>query len=81
MLDALPLYETFLVNLWPMKDRVIPMRMSTIEALNALAEQQLEPDLIVVDADHRYSAVWADIEACLSLFPNSVILGTDYDYA
>ena len=83
MLSRLPLYETFLVNLWAegQEGRVIPMRMGTLDALRMLAEQELDPDLIIIDADHRYLGVYSDVEECLQRFPRAMLLGTDYDYA
>jgi hypothetical protein len=61
-------------------EQVIPMRMSSTDALQMLKQQELDPDLIIIDADHRYQSTWADIEACITLFPRASLLGTDYDY-
>jgi hypothetical protein len=38
MLGAHPLYPTFLKNLWEYKDRVIPLRMKTVDGLQYLSD-------------------------------------------
>lgn len=39
MLQSHPLYPTFLANLWEYKDRVIPLRMKTVDGLQYLHDQ------------------------------------------
>jgi hypothetical protein len=73
-----PLYETYLANLWDYKDIVIPMRMGTTRALELLQKNKIVPDIIYIDADHHYDAVKSDITACLTMFPNAVLVGDDY---
>ncbi|HEV3339133.1 MAG TPA: class I SAM-dependent methyltransferase [Pirellulales bacterium] len=61
--DLLPiLYETFLNRCWRLRDRIIPLRMNTLEALDEIAGCGLCPDLVYLDADHSYEAVRADLE-------------------
>lgn len=36
MLREHPLYPTFLANTWHLKDRIVPLRMSTVDGLNFL---------------------------------------------
>lgn len=74
------LYETFLTNNWDYRERLIPLRMSTQEGLKRIAEQGLQPDLIYIDADHRYESVIADLELSLKLFPTARIIGDDWDW-
>jgi hypothetical protein len=92
VIASYPLYETFLVNTWQYRLRIskdvvdkkfyglVPMRMSTLQALAMLHEHGVTPDFIYVDANHHYDAVLEDVETCLRLFPNSAICGDDYDY-
>jgi len=56
------------------------MRMATAEAMRTLSKQDVQPDLICIDGDHRYSEVKADIDIALELFPDAVIFGADYDF-
>lgn len=59
---------------------VVPMKMSSQEALYILHARGIFPDLIYIDADHHYEGVHGDIDACLQLFPHSAIVGDDWDY-
>ena len=74
------LYETFLVNLWEERDRVIPIRLRTTEALEEIYRFQIVPDLIYIDAGHTYQDVLADVGTSLRLFPASVICGDDWSW-
>jgi hypothetical protein len=40
----------------------------------------IEPDLVYVDASHETSDVIRDVETALGLFPNSQIIGDDWDW-
>ena len=44
------LYETFLVNCWEYKNRLIPIRENSIDGLNIVSEYGIEPNLIMIDA-------------------------------
>ncbi len=74
------LYETFLVNCWESQDRLLPLRMGTIDGLRLIFERGLAPDVIYLDADHSYEAVKADLETCLDLFPEAILIGDDWDW-
>jgi hypothetical protein len=83
-----PLYETFLVNTWHLKEHsvdeegncagVVPMRMDTVEALQYLSEGGAYPDVIYIDGDHSTEQVRKDLLAALEYFPDAIILGNDY---
>jgi len=75
------LYETFLVNLWDQRNQVIPVRLTTLEALEEIHQSQIVPDLIYIDAGHAYQDAWTDISTSLRLFPQSVICGDDWSWA
>lgn len=72
------LYETFIVNLWPYRDRVIPMRMPSTEGIAAIAAAGVVPECVYIDALHDYDSVRADTEAALAAWPNAPIVGDDY---
>jgi len=74
------LYETFLVNLWEERKRIIPVRLTTLAALEEIHQCQIIPDLIYIDASHTYRDVYADISTSLRLFPRSVICGDDWSW-
>ncbi len=72
------LYETFLVNCWDYKHRLIPLRTTTLQGLEEIYIHNLHPDLVYVDASHDYDAVLSDLEKIYQLFPSTVIAGDDW---
>ena len=74
------LFETFLVNLWDYKSRIIPVRLDTDNALRLLKNYDLKPDVIYVDAGHDYDSVLSDLLNISKIFPDSLILGDDYKW-
>jgi glycosyltransferase involved in cell wall biosynthesis len=74
------LFETFLALCWDYRERVIPLRMTTLDGLRQIASHGLEPDLIYVDAEHSYEAVTGELELIHHLFPRAVVVGDDYDW-
>lgn len=79
--DKLPrLYETFLRNMWPWRQRVVPLRADTADGMRELAGIGLTPDLVYVDANHDYQNVLADVGTALELFPSAQVAGDDWIY-
>ena len=78
MLREHPMYGSFLANMWPFRERVVPLRMDTVAGVEHVKAAGVTPDLIYVDADHHYKAVLRDVRACLRAFPNAVLVGDDY---
>ena len=74
------LYETFLVNLWSYRDRIIPLKAGTIEGLKLIHSLGIHPDLIYIDASHEYDAVFQDVQTAMALFPKSTICGDDWSW-
>ncbi len=72
------LFPTFLVNCWNYKDRLIPLRATTIKGMELVHELGLQPDLIYVDASHDYGSVYEDIKKAFFLFPHATICGDDW---
>ena len=73
------LYETFCRNNWCDRDRIVPLRMDTMDGIREVAKSGIIPDLIYVDASHEYSDVTAQLDLIRKLFPSSIITGDDYD--
>lgn len=70
-------YQQFLSNMVHagLRDRVTPVRMTTVEAAAAL---DVWPDLIYLDAAHDEASVRADLEAWAPyVMPGGVICGDD----
>jgi hypothetical protein len=74
------LYDTFLASCWEYRDRIVPVRASTLEGMREIAGHNIQPDLIYIDADHAYESVKADLEEAIALFPKSRIVGDDWDW-
>jgi hypothetical protein len=72
------LAEVFLANCWDFRDRVVPVRGHSPAALAEVAACGLRPDVVYIDGDHGYEAVWADLAACARLFPRAVLSGDDW---
>lgn len=74
------LYETFLVNCWQYRERLIPVRENSLDGLRIVAESGVKPDLILVDGSHEYEDVLKDIQTAHQWFPEAVICGDDYNW-
>jgi len=74
------LYETFLVNCWSHKDRIVPVRMNTISGMHYIHDNDIVPDMIFVDASHEYEDVLKDLETANMLFPRAILCGDDWSW-
>jgi len=72
------LYETFLVNCWEEREQIIPLRMTTLDALQLLARENVSPDLIYIDAAHDFESVLEDVRTCRKMFPKAALVGDDW---
>jgi predicted O-methyltransferase YrrM len=74
------LYETFMARCWDYRERIVPLRMSSLEGLQRVADAGLQPDFVYVDAEHSYEAVTAELSLARKLFPHALLGGDDYDW-
>jgi predicted O-methyltransferase YrrM len=74
------LYDSFLAECWPWRERIIPLRADTLQGLRKIAAAGLVPDVVFIDADHAYDAVAADLATALDLFPGTRIVGDDWNW-
>lgn len=74
------LYEVFLSNLWDYRERVVPMRTTTLDGMKELSELCITPDIIYVDAAHDAESVYRDITMAKNLFPDAEICGDDWPH-
>jgi len=72
------LYETFLSNCWGYRNRLIPMRTTTLVGIEEVRKMGIKPNLIYVDAGHDYDSALADIKACLE-FEHCILVGDDFN--
>ena len=75
------LKATFQANLWEERRRLTAIQATTLAGLRRLHELRVSPDVIYVDADHSTEAVLADVNLCLDLFPDALIIGDDWMWA
>lgn len=79
--DLLPvLYETFLTSCWDFKNQIIPVRLNSDDGLRTIRDYAIRPDLIYIDADHSFEAVYRDLKFVLEHFPSSAIVGDDWNW-
>lgn len=69
------LYETFLKNIEPVKEVIRPVRMTSLEAAATYADNSI--DFIMIDGEHTYEAVKADIQAFLPKMKNGGVMTGD----
>jgi hypothetical protein len=74
------LYETFQTRCWDYRERIVPLRIGTLEGLRAVAEAGLQPDFVYVDAEHSFEAVSGELALARELFPGAALGGDDYDW-
>jgi hypothetical protein len=74
------LFETFQARCWDYRERVIPLQMSSLDGMRAVAESGLQPDVVYVDAEHSFEAVSGELALARQLFPRAALTGDDYDW-
>lgn len=71
------IYPLFLKNIEPVKQHVKPLRMTSVEASKKFADGSV--DFIMIDGDHSYEGIRADIDAWLpKMKPGGWFTGDDY---
>lgn len=74
---TIPPYEAFLKNTLPVQHLIKPLRMGSVEASEHFAQHSV--DFLMLDGDHSYEAVKADIVAWYpKMKPGGVMSGDDY---
>ena len=73
-------YSKFLVNCWDYQERLFHIKDTTLNGLDFLKAEQVEPDFIYVDASHEYEDVLCDLEKAYSLFPKAILTGDDWNW-
>lgn len=75
------LYQQFLVNQSEWKNRVFPMRMSSIKGLLELQKYpDIKPDFIYIDGSHEFEDVYLDVSICYNAYPEATITGDDWNW-
>ena len=77
------LYDQFLSNVIHTKltDKIIPVRMTTLQAVNEFVARNIVPDLIYVDASHDEESVYKDLVAYYPLVKgHGILCGDDWGW-
>lgn len=69
-------YDEFLENVAPYK--IMPLRMTSVCGLKYVHWQNIEPDVIFIDASHEFEEMKIDVALARELFPKAIIFGDDY---
>lgn len=72
-------FQIFCRNLWEYRDRLVPHRAKTLDAMGALARCNFSPDLVYVDASHWKDDVYGDVKGAMGNFRGAVICGDDWN--
>ena len=73
------LHEQFLANMWPWRDRVIPLRADSLDGLAEVFEAGLSPDFVYLDSEHSVDRVSRELDFCETRWPAMPIVGDDID--
>lgn len=74
------LYEIFLDNLREYKDNVVPIKSTTLKAVQILYSRGIKIDAFYVDANREYDNVKDDLNIIKKLYPSSIVCGDDFDF-
>ena len=75
---AANLWEHFCGNHWENKERIYPMKSTSVLAMEKLALHGIAPDFVYIDGAHDADSVYADVATAVELFPKAIIIGDDY---
>lgn len=70
--------DRFLCNMWPFRDRVIPLKRKSNFGIIDCYAHGIEPDFIYVDAGHDYESALTDLALCAKMFPKAGLCGDDW---
>lgn len=77
------LYEQFLSNVIhaDLTEKIVPIRLTTLEAIKEFHNNKIVPDLVYVDASHDEESVYADLIAYFPLVQgHGVLCGDDWGW-
>lgn len=75
------IYNTFLINCWEQKEKILPVKKLSEDGLPFVASLGYLPDLIYIDGNHSYKNVLADIRTAKKFFPRAILCGDDYGWS
>jgi hypothetical protein len=73
------LFETFLAHCWDVRERLIPLRTTSLDGLWQIAHAGLSPELVLLDGAHDEISVGDELELAHELFPTARLIIDDYN--
>ena len=73
------IYNLFISNHWGNRNRIIPVRLDTLDGLQLLHDLELEPDFIYLDSDHTTERLLAELRLCNEFWPTTMLGGDDHN--
>lgn len=74
------IHQVFLASNWDLRDRLIPVRGFSPDALAPIHGHGVEADVVYIDGSHVYEDVIADLTTARALFPDAVLCGDDWNW-
>lgn len=74
-------FDIFCVNCWHARLKIIPIHGRVETVLPWMAANDIELDVIYLDASHQFAELTAHIELVRQYYPDSVIAGDDYNWS
>ncbi len=73
-------YETFLVNQWEQRSRIVPLRKEVQTGLYVVSNAGISPDFIFFDAEHTAEVLNRELRLAYTLFPDAQLYGDDWGW-
>jgi hypothetical protein len=70
--------QVFYRNQWESRDRVTVLPVNSIRGMSFVHAAGILPDVIFVDACHRFTDAITDIRLAIEFFPQAAIVGDDW---
>lgn len=74
------IYDTFLHNVSPFQDRLVPVRATSVVGLQILRYLEIRPDLFFIDGSHETDDVRNDVLLAAECNPAAVLIGDDWQW-
>lgn len=77
------LYETFLVNTWHLRHRILPVKGRSVDVIPVLQKRGVFIDTFYVDGDHSEEGVLADLNVIRDSYPylDLALVGDDWSWS
>lgn len=76
-----PLYDQFLSNVVHagLTDKIFPLQMNTLEAIEVFKSKEIQPDLIYIDASHIQNDLYEELQSYFPLIKgHGILCGDDW---